>query len=592
MKQTYNILLLITLILSASCAVDNDTDTPGIPTPEPDQHSIRLQLPSSLIIMPATRAIATQEENAISQLDIYIFDSNDTLEKIIINATISSGNYIDIPTSTGMQHYSFYLVANPQHISALNNVTVGHTMLSAFRELATDMLTEPVSVPLLMTGYTENIDISKTRNINVNMKRRITKLEVDNSPARTGVTIKQVLVTNTIPSTHLFDNGSAELTAIPTTIKYDYDANHPASFIQATGTTQVVIEVEEKGTTGTYLLPFGRFTLRPNLYQPLRVPDYGTHAGSKVVELSKTSASDYRTNIPTTWSAADYSGITWIDDNRYAVITDKKDGFYIMELNVTESGITVISRSTFYGDETTTRDCEGIIYHPKRGTLFISGEKDQLISEYRLDGTKTGAELSIPDMFAKSKGTGNYGFEALAYSRETGLFWTTTESTLQRDGGPATSNSTYNLHRLQAFDENLQPVAQYAYKSDNPIAYSTDTYAFGISEITALPDGRLLIMEREFPAKSLKTIIKIFLVDTTGATDVSKIPDIRNANYLPKTKMCEITTTGFGIANYEGMCLGPVLNDGTRSLILINDSQSRDNIFLKEYLKMIKLSYQ
>ena len=45
-------------------------------------------------------------------------------------------------------------------------------------------------------------------------------------------------------------------------------------------------------------------------------------------------------------------------------------------------------------------------------------------------------------------------------------------------------------------------------------------------------------------------------------------------------------------ANYEGMCLGPKLNDGRQTLILINDSQAGagNSLYrLKDYIKIIIL---
>lgn len=45
------------------------------------------------------------------------------------------------------------------------------------------------------------------------------------------------------------------------------------------------------------------------------------------------------------------------------------------------------------------------------------------------------------------------------------------ESTMNGDGECATSlNKVRNVLRLQAFDEKLQPVKQYAYRMDEPMA--------------------------------------------------------------------------------------------------------------------------
>ena len=102
--------------------------------------------------------------------------------------------------------------------------------------------------------------------------------------------------------------------------------------------------------------------------------------------------------------------------------------------------------------------------------------------------------------FATGNIVHNYGFEALTYSDVTHRFWTTTESMLPIDGkaaGPLNPKSQ-NLLRLQAFSENLQPVAQYAYRMD--LGYQDDfgeTYVYGVPELLAMPDGRLLVLEPE-----------------------------------------------------------------------------------------------
>lgn len=41
------------------------------------------------------------------------------------------------------------------------------------------------------------------------------------------------------------------------------------------------------------------------------------------------------------------------------------------------------------------------------------------------------------------------------------------------------------------------------------------------------------------------------------------------------------------IANYEGMCLGPKLSDGSQVVILVSDSQSQYAGILKDWFKTI-----
>jgi len=319
--------------------------------------------------------------------------------------------------------------------------------------------------------------------------------------------------------------------------------------------------------------------------------------------LTLTSAGTLRLSTP----KEDYSGITWLGGNNYAVVSDTKDGFYTATITINPvTGMpTGWTRGAFYNTGTVNNDNEGIVYVPSTNTVFISGEKNPAtIIEYRLDGTPTGRSLAIPSMFT-SPSMGNYGFESLAFSADTGLFWTTSESTLARDGTRASpTNLVNNLLRLQAFDANtLQPTLQLAYKMDINAGYSggISNYAHGVSEMLALPDGRLLVMEREFivpsglSVLSSRVISKIYVVDPLGAMDVTAVGNLRtlaDSAFLEKELLWSQTTTlsASNIANWEGMCLGPTLEDGSVTVILINDSQAGYMGVLNEYIQVLKLS--
>ena len=43
----------------------------------------------------------------------------------------------------------------------------------------------------------------------------------------------------------------------------------------------------------------------------------------------------------------------------------------------------------------------------------------------------------------------------------------------------------------------------------------------------------------------------------------------------------------YRLANYEGMCLGPRLKDGSRVLLLVSDSQNQYGGVLKDYFRTV-----
>lgn len=332
--------------------------------------------------------------------------------------------------------------------------------------------------------------------------------------------------------------------------------------------------------------------------------------GQTAAELKQVAMSKW--NI----GSAQYSGIAPLGGNRYALVSDKEptDGFFVFRIdqNPNTGEVTSIYMEGFKGNShphvdaqgMSIRDCEGIAYLPSTRTLFISGEGDQQVLEYTLDGQLTGRKLNVPAIFSLKNIVPNYGFEALTYDATTHRFWTTTESTLPIDGHAAGPQypGAQNLLRLQAFDENLQPVAQYAYRMDRG---QTDdfgkTYVYGVPEMTALSDGRLLVLEREanITAGGLSSEVrcKLFIVNPTEGYPIDSsisLPQLDPNRFLIKRLLLAWNTSAqpfkMNWANYEGMCLGRTLNDGRRTVLLVSDSQGgyRKGPFqLKDFIKVV-----
>lgn len=284
-----------------------------------------------------------------------------------------------------------------------------------------------------------------------------------------------------------------------------------------------------------------------------------------------------------------YSAITWLGDNHYAVIHDKEKGggIVLFDFTINDDGTISDSNSDGNSDVTITipagttgssisdMDNEGIAYYNNK--LYVSAEADQSIREYTTDGTATGNNFTIPSDMAVGKISSNMGFEALTYNATTHLFWTTTEGALPKD------NYIPRLHRLQSFGEDRQPATRFLYQMDAP-AYSgdgADQYVHGISAMAALDDGRLIVLEREVYVKTTTDtangVAKLYVVDPVHDT----------AGILRKSLLTTINTSGLQLANYEGMCLGPTLSDGSRCLVLISDTQAQS--LVSEYLQVVTI---
>lgn len=326
--------------------------------------------------------------------------------------------------------------------------------------------------------------------------------------------------------------------------------------------------------------------------------------------LSQKDMSALDSAIP----AGNYSGIAWIGGNRYALVSDKQDknGWYeiAIDFDVSKGDIKSLQLIAFHASTAigeSIRDAEGIIYNPSTETVFVSAESDQQVLELDMNGNATGRRLAVPAELATNKIFGNYGFEALAYDELTHTYWTTTEQSLQMDANGSASgygNAVPSRHRLLAFDENLNLKAQWPYITDAPtVSASPKQYAFGIPELTALPDGSLLVMEREFFVAD--TYLGSFVVNKlyqvrpeyiAQCTFDVPLTEVEPSAFLPKTKIAEWKTNlsllSQDISNYEGMCLAPALPDGRLPLLVVCDSQNRygNSLFhLKDNIRVVLL---
>lgn len=267
--------------------------------------------------------------------------------------------------------------------------------------------------------------------------------------------------------------------------------------------------------------------------------------------------------------AGNYSGICPIGNNLYAVVNDKAatDGFHVFHIVIDHAvnRIVQISDMGYRSSGLPNRDMEGICYRPSTNTVFISGEQDNQVYEYTLEGQRTGRRLQMPDDIQKAES--NYGLEALTYDTHHRRFLTTTEHPLPGE----------KHLRILAFDDSLALQGYYLYQPDVPRrSYQTH----GVSAICALSDGRLFVMERQIRIPRLK-------IGATAVTRIYEVHALPTDFYSPLSKhlICEfktrLTLTGRKFANFEGMCqVAPHL------LLLVADSQNQYKGILRDWFRI------
>ena len=272
--------------------------------------------------------------------------------------------------------------------------------------------------------------------------------------------------------------------------------------------------------------------------------------------------------FPKALPAGNYSGITPLADDRYALVSDKseEEGFFVVRIVIDSirGRIFSLENEGFRSSGLPNRDIEGICYCPSTNTVFISGEQDNEVFEYTLDGQRTGRRLEMPAIFKEADH--NYGLESLTYDARRHLFYTTSERPLKGD----------SLLRIQSFGDDLKPGSFYFYRPDAPISAK---HFHGVSALCALDDGRLLVLERQIRVSRLRlgasTVIRIY--------EITPADDPMPAKRLLREFRTRLTLTSRRFANYEGLC-----QPAPNFLLLVADSQNRYKGFLRDWFVVIK----
>ena len=344
--------------------------------------------------------------------------------------------------------------------------------------------------------------------------------------------------------------------------------------------------------------------------------------------------------FPKTVAAGNYSGIAHLHDDIYAVVSDKSDSalyfnFRIQvnpktgELEQVENlGFTERTDGTLNDGKPWLGlekgfDHEAIV-KVSDSTLVIASEGYCRLKEFPIlpisaDAAKVGYPQNLwESRWPSSEFYPNYNFESLAFDSVHQYLWTIPESTLRKDGQPATpQNGLANRLRLMRLDwgkikedsnkeeyseqvsskKDSRYMMTYAYQMDQPSTHKkADIYVMGVSELCALPDGQFLVLEREAFIPKIKIgafcKCKLYLINPLNSEEFSMKEKFSSDTPFLKKRLLTEWKTGLSLskrsfANYEGMCLGPMLEDGSQVVILLSDSQDQYAGVLKDWFKTI-----
>ncbi|WP_210591297.1 esterase-like activity of phytase family protein [Streptomyces sp. GESEQ-35] len=174
-------------------------------------------------------------------------------------------------------------------------------------------------------------------------------------------------------------------------------------------------------------------------------------------------------------------------------------------------------------------DSEGLVAD-RDGTRLISSETEPSVRRYSRDG-KILDRLPVPgslQVAPAGRGVSNGTFEGLTLLPGGRTLLASMEYALSGD-----STGTVRWQTWQRHHGTFELGAQYAYQADTGL---------GVPEVTALPDGRILVLERGFTA-GVGNTVRLYLADPRRATDTSGIDTLTGQNgvrLVKKTLLADI----------------------------------------------------
>lgn len=262
----------------------------------------------------------------------------------------------------------------------------------------------------------------------------------------------------------------------------------------------------------------------------------------------------------------DLSGLVWTGGDSFYAVSDHPNALVPLTLLIDPATGRIVRGEIGAAVPVPcdVRDFEGVAYVAAAQAFYISAESGSAVVRFK-PGQSRAERLPVPPVFAQARK--NLSLESMTWSDTTRQFWIANEEALTPDG-PLGSADAGSLVRLQRLDAKFRPVAQFAWRTE-PAAFRFHGAGSGVADLCALPDGGLLVLERGFGAGGLH--LRLFLADFQNATETSRLPALAGVEVSAVRKSL-LLDQATGFTNFEGLALGPPLADGSRSLILIADS--------------------
>lgn len=304
--------------------------------------------------------------------------------------------------------------------------------------------------------------------------------------------------------------------------------------------------------------------LLASLTSPIAAQPAITSTGQGAVDFSSTSIGEL-------------SGITFLGGDQFIVVSDTNNSFAPATISIDPAtGQIVSSELATAVSLAGVADLEGVAYDPRDGSILVAAEANQTITRFDPDTAALLGPIAVPAVYGNARG--NFGLESLSLDPIGYGLWTANEEALTGDG-PISSQTAGTTVRLQRFDAAGNPSAQYAYLTDPHTGNNNilNRAQSGVADLLALPTGDLLVLERTLGGSFLPSLRnRIYLIDPENATDTSDLATLDGQVYTAVAKT-QLTQIDAGSINYEGIALGPRLDNGDYALVLVSDDGATGN---------------
>jgi len=311
------------------------------------------------------------------------------------------------------------------------------------------------------------------------------------------------------------------------------------------------------------------------------------------------------------------SSIEYVNGKYYSISDDKDKPvrFYEMELDFNEVNFNSVNITKVIKIENNTKglDPESLRFDKNSNHFLWTSEGhnkkgiNPTVFEIDINGNAVTTHKT-PNIFqakynSKNNGTRRNGtFEGLSMSVNPNFYWIGMELPLKQDGNePQIENGNYPI-RISKLDKNMDTLMyQFVYQLEKIPKNSIPKNKFivnGCPEILEIDKNHFLFLERAYASghKDGGNTVRIYLVDITNASDVSKLNSLKNKKYIPakKTLLFDFETirnklTKGIVDNIEGITFGKTLKNGHQTIVVVSDNNF--NKFNPQLNQFIVLEY-